>query len=167
VTATRDRGLGNAIGALAGSGRLRMWELSPAAERMVLDFLLAHGNMPLWNGVARRFVRYSNYAKDPARHAELVAQLELDGVYEWVAREPGTSPPVPVADVLLMSSRTIFEFDPGVRTTAVNILADVDAGTGMFVAFMSAQWQAGHGTDTPFGDVIDAYRAATCEGTRP
>jgi hypothetical protein len=165
----RTIGLTTVVGQLLRDGQLTVGHLTPAAERLLGDFLLSHPYPAMWAHAAAAFLHTADLAQDQQFRADLVRSFTLDS-YEVPTQPTGRKRlPVSREEVRGQAVGNIpHPVDPHMNAAALNVIVELDAGTGHLLEFLDDYWgdtTPTVGTGVTFGDVLDAYSAAT--GARP
>jgi hypothetical protein len=173
-----DGGGGSAqvVAMLVRGDKLNYRYLSHAAQRIVADFLLAEApdlgalawSKDEWDWSAREFLWAAELGYDPDLRAQLVDAYQLDDDRLPKRCEPVRSWEEDTLVELVRANRAEdipYLDDRFLKTTAFNLIADLDAGTGNVLAYLGTLWPAATlGSPLTFGEVLDAYAAATSEG---
>jgi hypothetical protein len=160
----RTIGLTTVVGQLLRDGKLTVGHLTPAAERLLGDFLLSHPYPAMWGHAAAEFLHAADLAQDQQFRAELVSSFTLDTYMAPTDPTGRKRAPVSSEQVRQQAVGNIpHPANPHMNAAALNVIAELDAGTGHLLEFLKHYWgdtTPTVGTGVTFGHVLDAYTAA-------
>jgi hypothetical protein len=149
---------------------LNLNHLTPAAERLVADFLLDRWDTDWRNAPEAPFAVLGALLSFTS-----IPREELDELSRWytIAAHPDEAwPPVNlpsnIVDATAGARAGDIRFMPHqtnsfLVTAGFNLIADADAGTGKLLLLLNDMWLGPFGPKTTLGNFLDAYVAATHE----